>query len=106
MGDLHIPYRVSGLPHEFRKLLTPGRIQHILCTGNLCTKETVDYLKTLTADVHIVRGDFDDVRNSLIIKYIKLFNHDLESEFCRSKSSYCWSISYWSLSWSSNRSMG
>ena len=27
-------------------------------------KETVDYLKTLTADVHIVRGDFDDVRNS------------------------------------------
>jgi predicted phosphodiesterase len=61
LGDLHIPYRVSGLPHEFRKLLTPGRIQHILCTGNLCTKETVDYLKTLTADVHIVRGDFDDV---------------------------------------------
>lgn len=62
MGDLHIPYRVSGLPQEFRKLLTPGRIQHILCTGNLCTKETVDYLKTLTADVHIVRGDFDDVK--------------------------------------------
>jgi len=63
LGDLHIPYRVSGLPHEFRKLLTPGRIQHILCTGNLCTKETVDYLKTLTADVHIVRGDFDDNPN-------------------------------------------
>ncbi len=82
MGDLHIPYRVSGLPHEFRKLLTPGRIQHILCTGNLCTKETVDYLKTLTADVHIVRGDFDDVRNFLISKYISLLAIDLESQFC------------------------
>ncbi len=79
LGDLHIPYRVSGLPHEFRKLLTPGRIQHILCTGNLCTKETVDYLKTLTADVHIVRGDFDDVSNSFPSKYI--YNDYLESKF-------------------------
>lgn len=39
----------------------PGKIQHILCTGNLCTKETYDYLKTLAADVHVVRGDFDEV---------------------------------------------
>jgi vacuolar protein sorting-associated protein 29 len=70
LGDLHIPYRVSGLPNEFRKLLTPGRIQHILCTGNLCAKETVDYLKTLTADVHIVRGDFDDVGFFFTVKII------------------------------------
>lgn len=40
----------------------PGKIQHILCTGNLCTKESYDYLKTLAGDVHIVRGDFDEVR--------------------------------------------
>jgi len=43
-------------------LQVPGKIQHILCTGNLCTKETYDYLKTLANDVHIVKGDFDDVR--------------------------------------------
>ena len=104
MGDLHIPYRVSGLPQEFRKLLTPGRIQHILCTGNLCTKETVDYLKTLTADVHIVRGDFDDV--SRIEKNTSLFDEYLEYEFSRSKSCDCRTISHWSLSWPSNRSMG
>ena len=42
-------------------LQVPGKIQHILCTGNLCTKETFDYLKTLASDVHIVKGDFDDV---------------------------------------------
>jgi len=41
--------------------LVPGRIQHILCTGNLCTKESYDYLKTLASDVHVVRGDFDEV---------------------------------------------
>ena len=42
-------------------LQVPGKIQHILCTGNLCSKETYDYLKTLASDVHVVKGDFDDV---------------------------------------------
>ena len=61
LGDLHIPHRQSGLPAKFKKLLVPGKIQHILCTGNLCTKESYDYLKTLASDVHVVRGDFDEV---------------------------------------------
>ncbi|CAF4885838.1 vacuolar protein sorting-associated protein 29 [Pieris rapae] len=60
LGDLHIPHRCSSLPAKFKKLLLPGRIQHILCTGNLCTKESYDYLKTLASDVHVVRGDFDE----------------------------------------------
>jgi len=60
LGDLHIPHRCASLPSKFKKLLVPGRIQHILCTGNLCTKESFDYLKTLANDVHIVRGDFDE----------------------------------------------
>ncbi|KAF3845102.1 hypothetical protein F7725_008265 [Dissostichus mawsoni] len=60
LGDLHIPHRCNTLPAKFKKLLVPGKIQHILCTGNLCTKESYDYLKTLAGDVHIVRGDFDE----------------------------------------------
>ncbi|XP_063972254.1 vacuolar protein sorting-associated protein 29 [Diachasmimorpha longicaudata] len=60
LGDLHIPDRCSSLPSKFKKLLVPGRIQHILCTGNLCTKQSYDYLKTLASDVHVVRGDFDE----------------------------------------------
>ncbi|XP_065830934.1 vacuolar protein sorting-associated protein 29 [Oscarella lobularis] len=60
IGDLHIPHRSNSLPPKFKKLLVPGKIQHILCTGNLCTKESFDYLKTLASDVHIVRGDFDE----------------------------------------------
>ena len=60
LGDLHIPHRASALPAKFKKLLVPGRIQHILCTGNLCTKDTLDYLKTLASDVHVVRGDFEE----------------------------------------------
>lgn len=57
LGDLHIPHRCSGLPAKFKSLLVPGKIQHILCTGNLCTKESYDYLRTLAGDVHVVKGD-------------------------------------------------
>lgn len=64
LGDLHIPHRCNSLPAKFKKLLVPGKIQHILCTGNLCTKDTYDYLKTLAGDVHVVRGDFDEVLTS------------------------------------------
>eukprot|EP01112_Ceratiomyxa_fruticulosa_P009377 TRINITY_DN2442_c0_g1_i3.p1 TRINITY_DN2442_c0_g1~~TRINITY_DN2442_c0_g1_i3.p1 ORF type:complete len:185 (-),score=31.71 TRINITY_DN2442_c0_g1_i3:1241-1795(-) len=60
IGDFHIPYRSHDLPSKFKKLLVPGKIQHILCTGNLCTKETYDFLKALAADLHIVKGDFDE----------------------------------------------
>lgn len=60
IGDLHIPFRCGSIPAQFRKLLVPGKIQHILCTGNLCSKDMYDYLRTLASDVHIVRGDFDE----------------------------------------------
>ncbi|XP_040459780.1 vacuolar protein sorting-associated protein 29-like isoform X2 [Falco naumanni] len=60
LGDLHIPYRCSSLPVKFKNLLVPGKIQHILCTGNLCTKESYDYLRTLAGDVHVVRGDSEE----------------------------------------------
>jgi vacuolar protein sorting-associated protein 29 len=60
IGDFHIPHRIHNLPAKFRKLLVPNKMQHVMCTGNLCTKEMLDYLKSLSCDVHTVRGDFDD----------------------------------------------
>jgi len=60
IGDLHIPHRKADMPKKFKALLQPGKIQHILCTGNVVDKLTYDYLRSLAADVHIVRGDFDD----------------------------------------------
>lgn len=73
LGDLHIPYRCSSLPAKFKKLLVPGRIQHILCTGNLCTKESYDYLKTLASDVHVVRGDFDEVPKCKVMPWKEIY---------------------------------
>ncbi|XP_063719240.1 vacuolar protein sorting-associated protein 29-like [Symsagittifera roscoffensis] len=59
IGDLHIPHRAASLPAQFRKLLVPGRINHIVCTGNLACRDAHEYLKSLASDLHVVRGDFD-----------------------------------------------
>ncbi|CAG8605698.1 5631_t:CDS:2 [Dentiscutata erythropus] len=71
IGDLHVPYRVHDLPLKFKKLLVvPGKIQQIICTGNVCDKETFDYLRTIAADVHVVRGDYDEFPNWPLSKVI------------------------------------
>ncbi|WFD34552.1 Vacuolar protein sorting-associated protein 29 [Malassezia cuniculi] len=72
IGDLHLPYRERDLPAKFKKLLVPGKIQQVICTGNVCDKETYDYLRSLANEVHIVRGDYDDnprLPFSLLVNY-------------------------------------
>ncbi|GER34416.1 vacuolar protein sorting-associated protein [Striga asiatica] len=73
LGDLHIPHRAPDLPAKFKSMLVPGKIQHIICPGNLCTKffhlefcsyqcymEVYDYLRTVCPDLHITRGEYDE----------------------------------------------
>ncbi|KAF2298804.1 hypothetical protein GH714_028024 [Hevea brasiliensis] len=60
IGDLHIPHRAADLPPKFKSMLVPGKIQHIICTGNLCIKEVHDYLKSLCPDLHITHGEYDE----------------------------------------------
>ena len=60
IGDLHIPQRSVDLPEKFKELLVPGKVQHIICTGNIGNREHTDWLKSLAANVHFVRGDFDE----------------------------------------------
>lgn len=31
LGDMHIGYRASSVPEQFKKMLLPNRMQHILC---------------------------------------------------------------------------
>lgn len=83
IGDLHIPHRTHDLPAKFKKLLVPGpyaalharpvhslmllgpgKIQKILCTGNVSDRETYEWLRTVAVggDVAVVRGDYDEVR--------------------------------------------
>eukprot|EP00658_Telonema_sp_P-2_P005893 TRINITY_DN12223_c0_g1_i1.p1 TRINITY_DN12223_c0_g1~~TRINITY_DN12223_c0_g1_i1.p1 ORF type:complete len:191 (-),score=37.21 TRINITY_DN12223_c0_g1_i1:237-809(-) len=61
LGDLHMPHRAVGLPQKFQALLQPNKIKQIICTGNLCGRETMDYFKSVCPDVVCTRGDFDDM---------------------------------------------
>jgi predicted phosphodiesterase len=40
----------------------PNKIQHVLCTGNMVTKEQFEDLRALAPNVHVVAGDADHVR--------------------------------------------
>ncbi|SGY99625.1 BQ5605_C034g11294 [Microbotryum silenes-dioicae] len=60
LGDIHIPIRTHDLPAKFKKLLVPGKIQQILCTGNVCDKETWEYLRSVAPDLRGVRGEYDE----------------------------------------------
>ena len=62
LGDMHIPERKSAIPSKFRDILVPGKIQHILCTGNITGRETLDFLRNLAGDVHVVRGQCDSTK--------------------------------------------
>jgi vacuolar protein sorting-associated protein 29 len=72
IGDLHVPHRTHDLPEQFKTMLVPGKIQHILCTGNMCNKEIYDYLKTIAPDVHVVKGEFDEKLKNIDIPDYKV----------------------------------
>ncbi|GIL67198.1 hypothetical protein Vafri_20615 [Volvox africanus] len=60
IGDLHIPHRAADLPAKFKELLKPGKIHTTICVGNVCSKVFLDYLRTISGDLHVVSGDFDE----------------------------------------------
>ena len=60
VGDFHIPHRATSIPEKFQRMLVPNKMQHVLCTGNLTTKEQYDELRGLAPNIHVVRGSFDD----------------------------------------------
>lgn len=77
IGDLHIPERVTGLPAKFKRLLQPrGKIQQVLCVGNVTNSPSyMEYLKSLSPDFQMVKGDHDEdlsIPLSLVFKYDKL----------------------------------
>lgn len=60
MGDLNIPHRSIDIPSSFKQLLVPGKIQRIVVAGNLCEGSVHDFLRSLSGDVTVVQGAFDE----------------------------------------------
>ena len=42
-------------------MLVPNKMQHVLCTGNLTSRDSLEMLRSLAPNVHCVRGDFDSL---------------------------------------------
>jgi vacuolar protein sorting-associated protein 29 len=61
VGDMFIPDRTIQIPHEFQRMLLPGRMQHVFCTGNLgsSTATLMDELKLLAPHFYMTCGDYD-----------------------------------------------
>uniref|UniRef100_A0A0G4IDH8 Vacuolar protein sorting-associated protein 29 n=1 Tax=Chromera velia CCMP2878 TaxID=1169474 RepID=A0A0G4IDH8_9ALVE len=59
IGDLHVPHRAIEMPACFRDLLKTDKIRHVLCTGNVGTREGYDMLRDVSSSVHFVKGDID-----------------------------------------------
>lgn len=56
------PFEPLCVPWPTERPQVPNKMQHVFCTGNLCTKDQLDLLKTLAPNVHVARGDFDEAR--------------------------------------------
>ena len=77
IGDLYVPERAIDIPAKFRKLLQPrGKIDKVLCLGNITSsRSTLEFLKNISADFQMVRGEFDDdlsLPQSLVFTYDNL----------------------------------
>eukprot|EP00960_Hanusia_phi_P017081 502485-Hanusia_phi.AAC.1 len=56
VGDALVAGRAGDIPAKFRRLLVPEKIEGVLCTGNLSSKEMHDYFRSLSSDLHVSRG--------------------------------------------------
>ena len=108
LGDLHIPYRSAALPNKFKKLLIPGRIQHILCTGLSklwCVKLTL-YDKEFSCRKLVYQRQlwlFENIGQWCTRCPWRFW---WKSIVARTESRHSWSIQNWIMSWTSTCSLG
>ena len=56
LGDFHIPHRAAEIPAKYKEMITPNKVNAVVCMGNMGCRE----VKTLSANVTVVKGDFED----------------------------------------------
>jgi len=60
IGDFHIPMRATDIPDKFKELLVPNKVHNVICTGNVGSKDQIDWLKSLSDNFVMVKGDYDE----------------------------------------------
>ncbi len=59
VGDMFVPQRSPDISDQFKSILIPNKLQHVLSLGNIGSRESNDWLKSLSNDFHQVKGDYD-----------------------------------------------
>ena len=60
VGDMFVPQRSQDIDPQFKTILIPNKLQHVLSLGNIGSRESYDWLKSLSNDFHSVKGDYDE----------------------------------------------
>ncbi len=72
VGDMYVPDRCADIPEQFKNILIPNKIQYVLSLGNNGSRESYDWLKSLSNNFHGVKGDFDDNNNLPEVKTVQI----------------------------------
>ena len=59
VSDMFVPIRRKDIPEQFKTVLVPNKIHHVVTLGNIGSNESYDWLKSLSNDCHNIKGNFD-----------------------------------------------
>ena len=59
VGDMFVPQRAPDIDPQFKSILIPNKLQYVLSLGNIGSRESYDWLRSLSNDFHGVKGDYD-----------------------------------------------
>ena len=74
VSDLFIPLRNPDIDAQFKSILVPNKVQHVLCLGNIGNQETFDWINSLSGDFHLIKGDYDINRDLPEKKVVQIGN--------------------------------
>ena len=60
VSAMFVPQRAPDIDPQFKSILIPNKLQHVLSLGNIGSRESYDWLRSLSNDYHGVKGDYDE----------------------------------------------
>lgn len=59
LGDFNIPTEALEIPAPLKKYMVPGTINHVMCTGNIGSQKTLNFVKKISNNFVMVKGSQD-----------------------------------------------
>ena len=63
VSDISIPFKSPDIDSQFKSILVPNKINHLLCLGNIGNQDTLYWLQNLSSNFQAVKGEFDIDKN-------------------------------------------